>query len=115
MEAFDALVELAQIDRQGPLRTSPGGVPASSAAADVCLSHAELAAARSLVREAHELLRFSGSPWESPFYRDPVAFVEQLTGALDRALPMALAYLDLLAEPRGVAPVAIYDRAEVER
>ncbi len=129
MEAFEVLVSLADADRHGSYHTGPRTPPASpeaspnaclspyaETAADACLSYAEIGAARSLVRQAHELLRFSGTPWDSPFYRDPVAFVERLTGALDRALPMALAYLDLLGgDPLGLAPAAIYERTEAER
>ena len=113
MEAFDVLVELAELDRQGRHRTTPRSVPAShDGGRPASLTQAEIVAARALVREARELLQFSESPWESPFYRDPVGFVERLTAALERALPLAAAYLEGAADP---SVAAVYDRAAVER
>jgi len=117
MKAFDVLVELDELDGRQRDRAASAFRPAPfPAGAPASLSHAELVAARALVRQARELLRFSGSPWESPFYRDPVGFVEQLTAALDRALPMAAAYLEATGgDVRGVTSLVVYDRAEVER
>ena len=105
------LVELNELDTRPRYRITPeqdaeGGRSASAAEA---LSVEEVAAARSLVRQAQDLLGFSRSPWESPFYRDPVRFVEQLTLALDRAIGR----LEEIDGP-GALPVAVYDLIEVE-
>jgi len=106
------LVELAELDLQGRHRTAPRSVPAShDGGQPASVTQAEIAAARGLVREARELLQFSANPWDSPFYRDPVGFVERLTAALERALPLAAAYLE--GAERDV--VAVYDRGVVER
>jgi hypothetical protein len=111
MEAFDVLVELSELDTQ-PRHRIPSTAHCDAprdALAPEALSHEDIAAARTLVRQAYELLRFSRSPWESPFYQDPVLFIEQLTLALERTLAR-LAQID--DESR--IPVAVYDRTDVE-